>query len=271
MKALVLAPTRELSNQAQRNIKELCSSCSREVRSVDVSGQMSLDAQKPLLTDQPDIVVGTPSRILAHCKAKNLTLKESLELVVIDEADLIFSFGYEDDVKALLNFLPKIYQAFLMSATLSDEVKALKKLVLHNAVILKLEESQLPETNLLSQYHIKCEEKEKFVLIYALIKLHLIRGKSIIFVNTVDKSYRLKLYLEQFAIRSCVLNSELPVTSRCQIVNQFNDGLYDIIIAADEVALDDPTNVKDVKKRKQKKQEDQGVRRVTWYRLPECL
>ncbi|KAI0226318.1 putative ATP-dependent RNA helicase DDX56 [Lamellibrachia satsuma] len=97
-------------------------------------------------------------------------------------------------------------------------------------VILKLEESQLPESGQLTQYHIKCEEEDKFVLIYALNKLRLIRGKSIVFVNTIERCYRLKLYLEQFAIPSCVLNSELPVNSRCHIVNQFNEGLYDLII-----------------------------------------
>lgn len=57
---------------------------------------------RPLLMEKPDIVVGTPSRVLAHIKAGNLNLKESLEIVIIDEADLLLSFGYEDDVKALL-------------------------------------------------------------------------------------------------------------------------------------------------------------------------
>jgi ATP-dependent RNA helicase DDX56/DBP9 len=52
--------------------------------------------------EQPDIVIGTPSRILAHIAAKNLQLKSSLELLVIDEADLVFSFGYEQDVKSVL-------------------------------------------------------------------------------------------------------------------------------------------------------------------------
>ena len=62
--------------------------------------------------------------------------------------------------------------------------------------------------------------------------------------------FRLKLFLEQFAIPSCVLNSELPVNSRVHIVNQFNEGLYDIIIAADELALQDPTETKTQKKHK---------------------
>lgn len=262
-KALLMAPTRELCNQAMQNIVALTSSCSREVRCVDVSGQASLEAQRPLLREQPDIVVGTPSRILAHIKADNLSLKSHLEMVIIDEADLVFSFGYEDDIKELVSHFPKIYQAFLMSATLGDDVKALKRLVLHNAITLKLQESQLPETSQLTQYHINCDDDDKFVLMYTLFKLNLIRGKTIIFVNTVNRCYKLKLYFEQFSIRSCVLNSELPVKSRCHIVSQFNEGMYDIIIAADEKVLDTPGEAKAHAKRakKFKKDTESGVSR----------
>ena len=65
------------------------------------------------------------------------------------------------------------------------------------------------------------------------------RGKSIIFVHTVDRCYKLKLFLEQFGIPTCVLNSELPATSRCRAISQFNSGTYDIIIASDEKVLEE--------------------------------
>ncbi|XP_018428642.1 PREDICTED: probable ATP-dependent RNA helicase DDX56 [Nanorana parkeri] len=136
--------------------------------------------------------------------------------------------------------LPKIFQSFLMSATFNEDVQALKELVLHNPVTLKLEESQLPDSSQLTQYHIQCEEEEKFLLLFALLKLSLIRGKTIIFVNDVDRSYRLKLFLEQFSIPACVLNSELPVQSRCHIIAQFNQGFYDYVIATDERSLAEP-------------------------------
>lgn len=69
---------------------------------MDVSPQVDLNVQKPLLVERPDIVIGTPARILQHLKAKNLVVKESLEILVIDEADLIFSFGYEDEIKEVM-------------------------------------------------------------------------------------------------------------------------------------------------------------------------
>lgn len=60
-----------------------------------------------------------------------------------------------------------------------------------------------------------CEtEEDKFLLLYALLKLSLIRGKSLLFVNTLERSYRLRLFLEQFGIPACVLNGELPLRSR---------------------------------------------------------
>lgn len=239
VKVLVLAPSRELCHQIYNNFLELTSSASREVRCIDVSVQVDFGAQRSLLVEKPDVVIGTPGRILGHMQVGNLNVKETLEVLVIDEADLMFAFGFEKDTKAVLGHLPSIYQAFLMSATLGKEVVSLKKLVLHNPVILKLEEPELPDASQLIQYHINCEEMEKFVVLYALFKLKLIRGRTIIFVSTVDRCYRIKLYLEQFGIPSCALNAELPINSRCHTVAQFNEGMYDIIVASDERNLEE--------------------------------
>ena len=60
---------------------------------------------RPLLLENPDIVIGTPSRILGHVLAGNLNLKKSVEMIVVDEADLVFSFGYEKDMKDLIRFV----------------------------------------------------------------------------------------------------------------------------------------------------------------------
>jgi ATP-dependent RNA helicase DDX56/DBP9 len=81
---------------------------------------------------------------------------------------------------------------------------------------------------------LSCAEDEKFLLTYVIFKLQLIKGKCIIFVGDIDRCYRVKLFLEQFGIRSCVLNSELPVNSRIHVVQEFNKNVYDIIIAADD-------------------------------------
>ena len=260
IKGLIIAPSKELCKQIHDVVASLTIKCSREVRVVDVSPQVDLSAQKPLLAEKPDIVIGTPSRLLQHLKANNLKLKQSLETLIIDEADLIFSFGYEDEIKNLLNYLPTVYQAALASATLSEDVVTLKKLVLHNPAILKLEEPPLAPLSQLAHYSLAAQESDKAAILYALLKLNLIRGKTIIFVNTVDRCYKLKLFLEQFGIPTCVLNSELPAVSRCRAVTQFNSGTYDIIIASDEKSLEEPHMVK-VKRGKRKRDKESGVAR----------
>ena len=77
-----------------------------------------------------------------------------------------------------------------------------------------------------------------------IFKLKLIKGKCIIFVGDIDRCYRLKLFFEQFGIKSCVLNSELPVNSRIHVVEEFNKNIYDIIIASDDHEVLDTRLVK---------------------------
>ena len=87
---------------------------------------------------------------------------------------------------------------------------------------------------MLTSLIVRCAEDEKFLLAYVVFKLKLIKGKCIIFVGDIDRCYRLKLFFEQFGIKSCVLNSELPANSRIHVVEEFNKNVYDIIIASDE-------------------------------------
>ncbi|KAJ4921536.1 hypothetical protein JOQ06_024464 [Pogonophryne albipinna] len=115
VRALILVPTKELGQQVQAMMRQLTAYCSRDVRVADITGKADLSAQRPILMEKPDVVVGTPSRVLAHLSAQNLVLHSSLEMLVVDEADLLFSFGFEADLKNLLCHLPKIYQSFLMS------------------------------------------------------------------------------------------------------------------------------------------------------------
>ncbi|KAL2820892.1 DEAD-domain-containing protein [Aspergillus cavernicola] len=229
---LILVPTRELAEQVQKSIATFAAFCGKDVRSVNLTQKVSDAVQRSMLADFPDIVVSTPARVLANLGTSALSL-ENLTHFVIDEADLVLSYGYEDDINALSKAIPRGVQTFLMSATLTAEVETLKGLFCRSPVVLKLEEKDDRSADI-SQFVVKCAEDEKFLLTYVIFKLHLIKGKVILFVGDIDRCYRLKLFLEQFGIKSCVLNSELPANSRIHVVEEFNKGVYDIIIAADE-------------------------------------
>lgn len=153
--------------------------------------------------------------ILTLCQTLVL---DHLSLLCIDEADLLLSYGHSADVQRLVDpasgYIPKLgVQAILLSATLTSDVDALKGFILRNPAILRLSEPSSSADNL-TQYSITTSEQDKFLMIYVLLKLKLIKGKALLFVNSVERGYRLRLFLEQFGIRSCVVNEGLPLNSR---------------------------------------------------------
>ncbi|CDM34376.1 hypothetical protein DTO013E5_4894 [Penicillium roqueforti] len=233
--ALILVPTRELAEQVQKVITSFACFCGKDIRSVNLTQKVSDEVQRSMLADFPDIVVSTPTRVYSNVNNSALSLDKVTHLV-IDEADLVLSYGYDEEINALAKAIPRGAQTFLMSATLTSEVDTLKDLYCRNPVILKLEEKEEKGAGV-SQFVVRCAEDEKFLLTYVIFKLQLIKGKVIIFVADVDRCYRVKLFLEQFGLKSCVLNSELPINSRIHVVEEFNKGVYDIIVAADEQAV----------------------------------
>lgn len=230
--ALVLVPTRELADQVHKTFNSLATFCAKEVQILNLTQRVSDAVLTAALQDSPDVIVTTPSRATQYLNSAKLSL-ENIQQLVVDEADIVLSYGYEDDINTIAAALPRGIQTFLISATLTSEVEELKSIFCRDAVTVKIEDAE-EQGEGATQYVVRCGEEEKFLLIYVLFKLRLVKGKCLIFAADVDRSYRLKLYLEQFGIKSCVLNAELPVNSRLHVVQEFNKGLYDILIAADD-------------------------------------
>ncbi|OQN98512.1 hypothetical protein B0A48_15773 [Cryoendolithus antarcticus] len=255
--AIFLVPTKELATQVTTAVKTFTSFCGQDIRAENINRKEDLAVTRARLLEYPEIVVGTPNRV-SQWISNDVLKAADLVHVVIDEADLVLSYEYEDELRSIAAALPAGVQNIFMSATLRTEVDKLTALFCKSGspVVLDLSEQEAAEKPILSQYIVKTAEDEKFLLIYAIFKLQLIKGKIIIFVADIDRCYRMKLFLEQFGTRSCVLNSELPVNSRLHVVEEFNKGVYDVLIAADE------REVAESGKRKVKKSEDDDVDEV---------
>ncbi|KAL8786392.1 MAG: hypothetical protein Q9213_002808 [Squamulea squamosa] len=233
--ALVLLPTNELAQQTSKVITSFTSYCHNDIRTVDLTQKIPESVQRSLLASSPDIVVATPARAALHISTSAFSV-DSLQTLAIDEADIVLSYGYEEDLRNASHSIPKGTQTILISATLTTDIDTLKDLCCRNPVLVELD-GQEKQDGLVTQYIVKCAEDEKFLLAFVIFKLKLIKGKCIIFVADIDRCYRLKLFLEQFGIKGCVLNSELPVNSRFHVVEEFNKNVYDIIIASDEYEI----------------------------------
>ncbi|RDA88204.1 hypothetical protein CP532_6821 [Ophiocordyceps camponoti-leonardi (nom. inval.)] len=230
---LILVPTRELADQVFKVVERFAAYCAKDVQVIKLTDKLSDAVQRSLLSTSPDLVISTPARAWHHVKS-DLDLSK-LSYLVLDEADLLLSYGYDKDLESLSWSLPKGIQTIMMSATLTAEIDSLKSIFYKSGVptLLDLEEPDAEGAGV-TQLVTRCSEDDKFLLAYVIFKLRLVKGKCIIFVADVDRCYRLKLFLEQFGIRSCILNPELPVNSRLHVVDEFNRNVYDIIIASDD-------------------------------------
>ncbi|KAG8384237.1 hypothetical protein BUALT_Bualt04G0097000 [Buddleja alternifolia] len=250
--AFILVPTRELCQQVYSEATSLIELCRVQLKVVQLTSTMSPSDLKTSLAGLPDIVVSTPACVQT-CLTKGMlqakALQESLSVLVLDEADLLLSYGYEDDLKALTAHVPKRCQCLLMSATSSADVEKLKKLILHNPYILTLPEVGDVKDDIIprnvQQFYISCSSRDKLVHILALLKLELVQKKVLIFTNSIDMSFRLKLFFEQFGIKCAVLNAELPQNSRLHILEEFNAGLFDYLIATDNSRSAEENNDKE--------------------------
>jgi ATP-dependent RNA helicase DDX56/DBP9 len=221
-----------LASQVTKAIESFAAFCAQDVRTENLANKEDGKVQRARLADSPDIVIATPYKASVYLNSATLSLS-SLTHLVVDESDLVLAYCKYEDLENIQKALSKGVQTFLMSATLGTEVEKLKKLFCSDPVLINLDSEEKDSSGVL-QYVVECGEEEKFLLIYAIFMLKLIKGKTLVFVGGIDRCYRLKLFLEQFGIKSCVLNSELPVNSRIHVVEEFNKGVYDIIIASDE-------------------------------------
>ncbi|KAL3076305.1 hypothetical protein niasHS_013576 [Heterodera schachtii] len=230
--SLVIAPTKELASQIFALLERLSESLVF-IHSLNLA-QYAEANDEMLENESLDVLVSTPGRLLAAVK-KVPKLLINIAHVVLDEADLLFSYGYRDEIGRLKSTLPPHFQTVMTSATLNEDMTELKRtFVVGQILSLKLKESDLPGIDQLQQFQIQClNDEERFTILLALIKLKLLVGKTVIFVSGVNRCYKLHLFFQAFKIVSCVLNAQMPANSRCRVIHEFNAGRWPYIIASE--------------------------------------
>ncbi|GBF89331.1 DEAD-box ATP-dependent RNA helicase [Raphidocelis subcapitata] len=263
-RALVLVPTRELCEQVAGEARAVVAHCGAPL------AVSALVADAPAMARAAAagagaVVVATPARVAAALREGWLpqgALQQRLQVLVLDEADLLLSYGYEDDIRLLAPQVPRSCQCMLMSATTSSDVEALTKLVLHNPTTLNLlappggaangggadgggadggggggglAEGGSGAAAEIRHWHYPCAKEDRALVLLALLKLGLLRKKVLVFANSSDEGMRLRLFLEAFGVRLALLSPDQPLNSRSHILASFNKGLFDYLIAIDDV------------------------------------
>ena len=248
-RALVLVPTRELAHQVKKEAAFLLGKCAPSLRAGELPAAGCASAVlREFAGAPPEILIATPARA-AECVRENLfpsgALASGLELLVLDEADLLLSFGYEEDIKKVVDACEKGVQCMLLSATAGEELARLESLVLQHPV--RLDVSARPEIlggagagddekkdggPDIAHRVLDVRAKDKLLTCMSLLRLGVCRRKTLVFVKDPDSAVRLRLFLDKFGVPCCALHAELPANSRAHILQEFNRGVYDYMIAA---------------------------------------
>ena len=229
--AIVVCPTRELSNQVSIEIRKLASTIAN-TRVVTLCGGKPMGPQLASLKRDPHIVVGTPGRILKHLEIKTLKLNR-IETLVLDEADRMLDMGFYDDILNIINVTPLSRQTLLFSATYPEKIKQVSDRVQIKPKDIRIESSHdIPEIN---QIFFEVEKSHRIKMVYKLIS-HYELESILIFCNTKLSCQQLVTDLKPYNINALALHGDLKQFEREQILTQFSSKACSVLIATDVAA-----------------------------------
>ena len=231
VRALVLAPTRELADQVANNVKGY--SKHTKLRATVVFGGIDMKPQTAELKAGVEVLIATPGRLLDHIEAKNCNLSQ-VEYVVLDEADRMLDIGFLPDLQRILSYLPKQRQTLLFSATFSNEIKRLAESYLQDPLLVEVARPNATATNVEQRfYSVGTDDKRAAVL-----KVLKDRGitQALIFVNSKLGCARLARSFERDGLRTTALHGDKSQDERLKALDAFKRGDVDVMVATDVAA-----------------------------------
>ena len=231
VRAVVLAPTRELADQVANNVKAYAKQTN--LRVAVVFGGMDMKPQTAELKGGVEVLIATPGRLLDHIEAKNCNLSQ-VEYVVLDEADRMLDIGFLPDLQRILSFLPKTRQTLLFSATFSPEIKKLAQSYLQDPVLVEVARPNATATNV-EQRFFRVHEDDKRALIRQVLRERGIK-QCIVFVNSKIGAGRLARSFERDGLRTSALHGDKSQDERLKSLEAFKKGEVDVLVATDVAA-----------------------------------
>ena len=227
VRALVVAPTRELAQQIHDAIGELCQGTG--LRSVTLYGGVNIKSQIKSMAQGVEIIVACPGRLLDHLEQKTVNLSK-VEVLVLDEADQMFDMGFLPSIRRILRQLPKKRQTLLFSATMPGAINELARDVLNQPVTVKIGHVA-PATSVKQVLFPIAQNLKNHLLIKILQKTAI--ESVLVFTRTKHRAKQLAQKLQQAGFRATSLQGNLSQNRRQIAMNGFRDGSLQILVATD--------------------------------------
>ena len=229
IRVLVIVPTRELAIQIADVFGSLAQNLPFRPKTLAIYGGVSINPQM-MQIQGTDILVATPGRLLDLINSNAVHLN-SLETLVLDEADKILNLGFKEEMDKILALVPKRRQTLLFSATKSDDVKSIKAKLLSDPIVIEI----IPEENnfeLISQLAYHVIEEKKGVLLRYLIKHHDMK-QVLVFVSSVHKADHVVVKLNKNGINAVAMHSKKSQGARTDALRKFKSGELRVMVATD--------------------------------------
>jgi ATP-dependent RNA helicase RhlB len=230
IRALIVAPTRELAVQIHRDAEMLGRHTG--LRHAVVYGGIDYEKQRRQLAEGIDVLIGTPGRLIDYYKQHVFDLKH-VQVLVLDEADRMFDLGFIADIRYILRRLPQPQrrQSMLFSATLSYRVLELAYEHMNNPELVRIEPDKMTVESVRQMMYYPSME-EKVPLLVGLLRQSEAR-RTMVFVNTKRMAERLEGLLKANGFHAQALSSDVPQAKRLRFLRDFHNGDLAVLIATD--------------------------------------
>jgi len=228
VQAIVLVPTRELAVQVAEDINSYGKHTGK--RALAIYGGQSIYAQIDALEDCPQIVVGTPGRVIDHLERGTLQL-DNVQCIVLDEADRMLDMGFIDDVERILGRIGRRRQTALFSATMPDEILKLAHKHMKNPreVLIEPEDLNIKE---IGQYFYELDSERKLEGLLRLLQDKKVE-RAIVFCRTKRTTFWLAQSLRRRNENVTVINGDLSQNQRDHAMEAFRSGRRRVLVATD--------------------------------------
>ena len=232
LQAIVLCPTRALAIQSANEIRKLAKFL-HGIKVLPIYGGQEISKQIRSLKGGVQIVIGTPGRVMDHLRRHTLK-PQTVDIVVLDEADEMLNMGFREDIETILGQLPEERQTMLFSATMPKPILEIAKRYLHEPEIVKVIQKELTVPKI-EQYYYEVNPRKKNEVLSRLLDMY-DPSLSLVFCNTKRKVDELVADLKGRGYFAEGLHGDMKQSQRDRVMNGFRNGRTDILVATDVAA-----------------------------------
>lgn len=230
VRALIVAPTRELAEQIHQEIVKLARDT--KIRSVTIYGGVSKGPQLAALRRGVEIVVACPGRLLDHVDAGAINLGY-VEVLVLDEADRMCDMGFLPDIRQIIRQVPEKRQTLFFSATMPKDIRVLADSILDDPKTVQIGAIAPAETVSHALYPVPEDRRKEFLI--AMLR-RTSTGRVLIFTRTKHRARSLAIYMKKHGYRAAALQGNMTQNQRQQAIDGFRNGKIDMLVATDIAA-----------------------------------